>query len=721
MSSRSNFPMPDSDRPASRRAQGDGAPEFEEDPLVELARIVSEGSGGYQRRQDIAPEPESPESRSLEPLPLQPRHELSHWQEEPLRGPVEEERHEEPSTEGELYREDAGQDAAPEYSSHAAAEPAYGEPAYEQAPEPYEDSYQAEQSLSQYAEPAPYADHAYTTPQHGEPVTLSDEGYGAEPENAAAAYDDGYGRDGEREMPVEQVRQGDATAGFEDELRSAFDISIGGRARIEPASPVEEPVRPLSEPSNAEDDFDDLFEEESRFPPHAHAASPVEPHAPQYEVAGEGMPADESYARDGGEEGDYYEEEEPPEGGYDLDAVARAMKESDPALTGHGVLPPHSEAETRAAPEGRGRRRGLAVAAAIVGLAVVGGAAFALIDFGSSGVDIGPPPVIAAQEGDLKVYPATEEPKEQAQSKLIYDRVRGVESTGEERLVLPDETPVASLPPAPATNEPAATGGTTRTVAPKRVRTVIVRPDGTIISGSDGSEDTTETAALSEPTLPSTAGETPAPAFPPATTPSAATPDVTQPDEGQSPPRADTAVPDAAPQQPGEEEEAGQAAESTPVQGDSALPRAKPDAPRTVVASVPAATSGQAPARQTDSGPLDLTSQQQAAAPPRPSAPAAQPQPSQPAASSSGTIPAGAYIVQVSSQRTEDQARQAFEGLQGRFPSVLGSVTPVIQRADLGDRGVFYRVRIPASSRDEAIGLCENLKAAGGDCFVRRN
>ncbi|WP_186387926.1 SPOR domain-containing protein, partial [Stappia sp. TSB10P1A] len=90
-------------------------------------------------------------------------------------------------------------------------------------------------------------------------------------------------------------------------------------------------------------------------------------------------------------------------------------------------------------------------------------------------------------------------------------------------------------------------------------------------------------------------------------------------------------------------------------------------------------------------------------------------------AASGGTIPAGTYIVQVSSQRTREQAQTAFNDLQRRYGSVLGGVSPVIEQADLGDRGTFYRVRIPTSSRDDAISLCERLKSAGGDCFVRRN
>ncbi|MXN64560.1 hypothetical protein GR183_06555 [Stappia sp. GBMRC 2046] len=710
--------MPDNNRPAGRQASGDSAPEFEEDPLVELARIVSEGSGGYHRGEEAVPEEPEP----LELTRPQHQQETQHWPDEPLRGSFEDAQHDEFAAEDEFHQEEGGTAPPAEYSPHTDSEPAYEEqvyedpayeePAYEPAPEAYEEPYRVE-------EPAPYEEQAYSEPHYAGPDAGIDEQYHAEPEEAhAAGYDDGYG---------DEAAQGDTTAGFEDELRSAFDISIGGRARIEPAAPeVGAPAAAEGEPAAIEDDFDDLFEDESRPPVQAAAVQPVEAHAPGYDSDRGQAPGVDRYAQGTEEEGDYLDEDEPPEGGYDLDAVARAMKESDPALTGHGVLPPHPEAETRAAPEGRGKRRGLAVAAAIVGLAVVGGAAFALIDFGDSGVDIGPPPVIAAQEGDLKIYPATEEPKAQAQSKLIYDRVRGVESTGEERLVLPDDTPVASLPPAPATNEPASTGGTTRTVAPKRVRTVIVRPDGTVISGNDGAEDTTETAALSEPNLPSTVGEVSAPTLPDTTTPSSSAPDVVSPAGGQNASPSSTGLPDVTPQQPQEEAAtddaaAGQEPEAPEqAQGETVFPRAKPEAPRTVVAAAPTA-SQQAPARQSDSGPLDLTSQQQAAAPATTPQPDTEPRPSQPAASSSGSIPAGAYIVQVSSQRTEDQARQAFAGLQNRFPSVLGSVTPVIQRADLGDRGVFYRVRIPASSRDEAIGLCENLKAAGGDCFVRRN
>ena len=43
-------------------------------------------------------------------------------------------------------------------------------------------------------------------------------------------------------------------------------------------------------------------------------------------------------------------------------------------------------------------------------------------------------------------------------------------------------------------------------------------------------------------------------------------------------------------------------------------------------------------------------------------------------------------------------------------------------RADLGDKGVFYRAMVgPFGSQDEAAQFCGSLKTAGGQCVVQRN
>ena len=82
----------------------------------------------------------------------------------------------------------------------------------------------------------------------------------------------------------------------------------------------------------------------------------------------------------------------------------------------------------------------------------------------------------------------------------------------------------------------------------------------------------------------------------------------------------------------------------------------------------------------------------------------------------------GGYLVQVSSQTNEADAQASYRALQGKFPAVLGSRAPVIKRADLGEKGVYYRAMVgPFGSPDEASQFCGSLKSAGGQCVVQRN
>jgi hypothetical protein len=82
----------------------------------------------------------------------------------------------------------------------------------------------------------------------------------------------------------------------------------------------------------------------------------------------------------------------------------------------------------------------------------------------------------------------------------------------------------------------------------------------------------------------------------------------------------------------------------------------------------------------------------------------------------------GGYLVQVSSQKNESEAQSSYRVLQGKYPAVLGSRSPVIRRADLGDKGVYYRAMVgPFGSREEALQLCGSLETAGGKCVVQRN
>lgn len=79
----------------------------------------------------------------------------------------------------------------------------------------------------------------------------------------------------------------------------------------------------------------------------------------------------------------------------------------------------------------------------------------------------------------------------------------------------------------------------------------------------------------------------------------------------------------------------------------------------------------------------------------------------------------GAYQVQLSALRSEDAARSAWTRLQNTAPDLFSGANLDIQRADLGARGVFYRLRVGSfANRDAAKGFCADVKAAGKDCMV---
>jgi hypothetical protein len=82
----------------------------------------------------------------------------------------------------------------------------------------------------------------------------------------------------------------------------------------------------------------------------------------------------------------------------------------------------------------------------------------------------------------------------------------------------------------------------------------------------------------------------------------------------------------------------------------------------------------------------------------------------------------GGYAVQVSSQRSEAEARTAFHALQTKFAKQLGSQPMFVHKVDLGSKGIYYRTMVgPFASASEAAGLCSSLKSAGGSCLVQKN
>lgn len=101
-------------------------------------------------------------------------------------------------------------------------------------------------------------------------------------------------------------------------------------------------------------------------------------------------------------------------------------------------------------------------------------------------------------------------------------------------------------------------------------------------------------------------------------------------------------------------------------------------------------------------------------------APATQAAPVATAPVATAPVASGDFVVQLASLRSDEQARATFNTLQGRFGSILSSFAPNVQRVDLGDRGIYHRLRVGPMDRVAADGLCRRYQSAGGDCFVQR-
>jgi hypothetical protein len=162
------------------------------------------------------------------------------------------------------------------------------------------------------------------------------------------------------------------------------------------------------------------------------------------------------------------------------------------------------------------------------------------------------------------------------------------------------------------------------------------------------------------------------------------------------------------------------------VKGDpadvAATPAPKPAATPRPVPSPTAARAPSPPANANASAnaPLSLSPQGGQPAPADARTRVASTNAAQPAPG--GASSGGSYVVQISSQRSEADAQASFRALQGKFPTVLGSRAPLIKRADLGDKGVYYRAMVgPFASSEEAAQVCGNLKTAGGQCVVQKN
>jgi hypothetical protein len=331
------------------------------------------------------------------------------------------------------------------------------------------------------------------------------------------------------------------------------------------------------------------------------------------------------------------------------------------------------------------RRMGIMAIAGVFALAVIGtaGAFGYRALFGYSGTSQ-PPPVIKADTAPSKIVPVN---ANKAPNKLIYDRV--ADHAQDEKLVSREEQPIDMKPAAmamspahdstpPAAAQPPALGSGVISSEPKKIRTIVIHP------GQPDTERATATAATSA---------SPPPPMPVATPVREAAPPAT-------PRVVSTARVEPEP-------------ESSPAQRQSEARAAPP------VRHVAAPAPGNAPlSLSPDSS--DTTAAAPAARAPTRTAAVAAPAPT--AATRTAQPATGNFAVQVSSQRSEAEAQAAFRSLQAKYPDQLGGRQALIHRVELGAKGTYYRAMVgPFASADEANALCNNLKAAGGQCLIQRN
>jgi hypothetical protein len=362
----------------------------------------------------------------------------------------------------------------------------------------------------------------------------------------------------------------------------------------------------------------------------------------------------------------------------------------------HGYGDEYSEGQNT------GRRGGFIFVAAVFALAVLGtaGAFGYRAMFGSPALPA-LPPIIKAEGGPNKIIPSSVGSQDDSARDANANN-----AASRERLVSREERPVDIPPPVMST-------------APRPVSTVPVFPDPPPIGAPGAVLGHSPSPTSSNP---ATSTEPPALTAAPAMTTTASNTSTAQ----ASPPTAVPSISTATPAAPGPKKirtvtiHADQSAALDGTAGSSSSQAAAPrpgtqspqgsNAPLSIVPSSTAEGSA-APAR------------------PRPAAPV-QPAPlnKPPANETASTGPAapaatgGGYAVQVSSQRSEEEAQSSFRDLQAKFPDLLGGRTPIIRRADLGAKGIFFRTMVgPFASADQATELCSNLKAAGGNCLVQKN
>jgi len=373
----------------------------------------------------------------------------------------------------------------------------------------------------------------------------------------------------------------------------------------------------------------------------------------------------------GGEEAEPYDAP-PYDDRYDEDPEAAAGYENGPYYVQDGRMAEQLYEEVPP-PRRRGRLYPIAV---VLGVALVGtAAAYAYRTWTNSGSDN--PPVIKANTEPTKLMTASQGSDGQP-GKQIYDRLDKGQGQNEQ-VVSREEEPVNLPARSPSGDALGTSGAATGSLGGVPSGGPVASPPP--LSGgtptADGEPKKVRTIAI-------------------------------RPD-----PSSGTAADPAA---------AGQATTASPTTETPAAPPVAPAAnrargPRTAKAAAPVAPPPAEPPPQA----ADPDAAAGHAPMPLGQAPASG-QSHRAATTSNAADGAAHYVVQVSSQRSEADAQASYKALQQKYASVLGGHDPIIRRADLGDKGTFFRAQVgPFATMDEAAQLCNSLKSAGGQCIIQRN
>ncbi len=328
-------------------------------------------------------------------------------------------------------------------------------------------------------------------------------------------------------------------------------------------------------------------------------------------------------------------------------------------------------------------RKILMASSGLIGVLALGGAlAFAYKIGGDSDIaSAGKPPLIQADSRPVKVAPAMPGGKQfPHKNKKIYERLQGEKSQEVERLVPRQEDVATAATAALVTSQtptsaqaqksPAPDVKTSPAGAPRKVKTLTVRPDGTLEAASPRQK-----VVKAPPAQAALQGSAP-----------------------------DGSVSMSFPQ---------------PLPGKPPVTASAP-APAPVPASIPApAVKAVTPSVHAPVAVTPLPVQK----PPVPRAVAPAPAPQQIAAApaSAAAVSGGTYVVQVAARKSQTDALAAFADIQQKYPRLLSGYRPIIKRADLGSKGVWYRLNVgPVESKKVASSLCGSLKGAGmRSCIVR--